>query len=69
MKDLQASRAEAVDMNSLQVRGLTKIKHLLEGFENDSDFIISNRDAAQSVMNSERGRTGTMMTNKTLNAQ
>ena len=56
-------------MNQLQVRGLTKIKHLLDGFENESDFLISQRDAEQSVMNSERGRTGTMMTNKTLNAQ
>jgi hypothetical protein len=55
-------------MMNLGIRGFTKVKELLEGFENDSDFVISQRDADQSVMGSARDRTGTMMTNKTLNA-
>ena len=76
MKDLQAARAddsgapaENPNMMNLKIRGFTKVAELLEGFENDSDFVISQRDANQSVMNSERDRAGTMMTNKTLNAQ
>jgi hypothetical protein len=56
-------------MMNLGIRGFTKVKELLEGFENDSDFVISQRDADQSVLGSARDRTGTMMTNKTLNAQ
>ena len=76
MKDLQAARADDTgaaqqqpQMMNLGIRGFTKVKELLEGFENDSDFVISQRDANQSVLGSARDRTGTMMTNKTLNAQ
>lgn len=73
MKDLQAARADNgaqgnPNMMNLGMRGFTKVKELLEGFENDSDFVISQREADQSVMGSARNRTGTMMTNQTLNA-
>ena len=47
MKDMQAARADEggdakkPDMMNLEIRGFTKVKELLEGFENDSDFVIS----------------------------
>lgn len=70
MKDLQVARAQeggpVPKLDQLKIRGFTKVNELLEGFENDSDFMISNRDIDQSVLNSERQRTGTMMTQKTL---
>ena len=54
-------------MDQLGVRGLTIIQELLNGFEDDSDFIISQHEP--SILNSRRERTGTMMTSKTLNAK
>ena len=32
-----------------QMRGFTKVQALLAGFENDSDFIVTARNPAQSI--------------------
>ena len=54
-------------MMNLQIRGFTKVQDLLNGFENESDFMVSRREPDESVLDqsqqfSSRNRTGTMVT-------